>query len=187
MGTVSDRRWPVAPLVKELAVTTPGELAAACGVDDRAAELAMQYGLTLTQLDEWCVKAEISPAEVWPEFAAPSARQAMASKSKPGPLPAVAVLVPAAAPELPNGMVFEDPPPAVRGRRSNIADRCAALKEYPGRWARVGSWEKAAAAQAAATVLRKAGFETRSMRSEDGTSSLLYACWPEAAAARKAG
>ena len=46
MGTVSDRRWPVAPLMKELGVTTPGELAVACGVDDRAAERAMSCVLS---------------------------------------------------------------------------------------------------------------------------------------------
>ena len=77
MGTVSDRRWPVAPLMKELGVTTPGELAVACGVDEWAAERAMSYGLTLTDLDAWCAAAEITPGEVWPEFAPPRA-----SKSK---------------------------------------------------------------------------------------------------------
>lgn len=39
MGSVSDRRWPVAPLMKCLGVVTPGELAAACGVGDDDTEL----------------------------------------------------------------------------------------------------------------------------------------------------
>lgn len=184
MGTVSDRRWPVAPLMKELGVTTPGELAVACGVDEWAAERAMSYGLTLTDLDAWCAAAEITPGEVWPEFAPPAAT---ASKSKPGtrtPSRPAATAQPAAreqrvpaevAPRLPDGMVFEDPPARFvpKGRPAVWPDVVEPLKEHPGRWVRVREFDKVQqAASAAGRIRRLGGYETRAARNADGRGVL---------------
>ena len=65
--------------------------------------------------------------------------------------------------------------------------RCESLKEHPGRWVRVGSWDSPGAAYTAASALRKHGFEVRTSRSSDGPGAFLYARWPESAAARKVG
>lgn len=152
MGTVSDPRWPVAPLMEALErwglAPTPAKLARLVHVDIETAEAAIADGLTTSQAEQWCRTARIPVDLVWDAFAC-----------------------------LPEGAVFEDPPERQnkKGRPAVWPALVEPLKLYPGRWVRLREFDRASAAASAGGRIRKlGGFETKTVKNAETGRGVLY-------------